>query len=41
MNQYFLKSYECFGGKLKVEFNLTNYATKGNVKGATGVIHLL
>ena len=37
MCQYFLKQYERFGKNVKVELNLSNYATKANLKGATSV----
>ena len=28
MIQYFPKPYDCFGGKVKVELDFSNYATK-------------
>ena len=37
MSHYFPKPYERFGEKVKVELDLSNYATKSNLKGATGV----
>ena len=37
MSQYFLKSYERYSGNVKVELDLSSYATKADVKGATGV----
>ena len=36
MRQYFPKPYERSGCKVKVELDLPNYATKANLKGATG-----
>ena len=36
MSQYFPKPYNCFVGNVKVELNLSNYATKIDLKGATG-----
>ena len=32
MSQYFPKRYETFGGDIKVRVNLSNYATKTDVK---------
>ena len=32
MSQYFPKRYETFGGDINVRVNLSNYATKTNVK---------
>ena len=37
MSQYFLKPYEPFGGDINVKVNLSNYATKTDLKNATGV----
>ena len=37
MSQYVPKKYDCFGGNVKIELDLSNYATKTNLKGATGV----
>ena len=36
MSQYFLKSYERSNRNIKVELNLCSYATKFDLKGATG-----
>ena len=36
MSQYFPKPYNRFGGNLKVELDLSNYATRTDLKGATG-----
>ena len=36
MSQYFLQSYECSGGNVKVELNISPYATKADLEGATG-----
>ena len=30
-SQYFLKPYDCFGGNVKVELDLSNYATKDDM----------
>ena len=35
--QYFLKPYESSSENKKFELNLSNYATKPNLKGVTGV----
>ena len=32
MSQYFPKPYEPFGGDIKVEVDLSNYATKADIK---------
>ena len=32
MNQYFPKTYEWFGGNINVEVDLSNYATKAEIK---------
>ena len=37
MSQYFPKPYNRFGGNVKVELALSNYATKTDLKGATGI----
>ena len=37
MSQYFPKLYELSGGNLKIELNLSKYATKGDLKVTTGV----
>ena len=37
MIQYFTKPYGNFSGNVKVGLNLSYYATKANLKGATGV----
>ena len=37
MNQFFPKPYNYFGGNIKVELDLSNYATKADLKVATGV----
>ena len=37
MSQYFPKQYTCFGGNVKVELDLSNYATKTDLKGTTGI----
>ena len=37
MNQHFPKPYVCIGGNVKVSLDLSNYATKVDLKGATGV----
>ena len=36
MSEYFPKP-KCFGGKVKVELDLSNYSTKADFKSATGV----
>ena len=35
MNQYFPKLYERFGGDINVKVELSNYATKADIKNAT------
>ena len=35
MSKYFPKPYKHFGGNVKVELDLFNYATKADLKGAT------
>ena len=37
MRQYFPKPYEHSGGNVKIEFDLRNYATNTDLKGAAGV----
>ena len=37
MSQYFPKPYEPFGGDINVKVDLSNYATKTNVKNITHV----
>ena len=37
MSQYFPKPYRCFGGNINVKVDLSNYATKADLKNATGV----
>ena len=37
MSQYFPKLYEPFGGDINVKVYLSNYATKDDLKNATGV----
>ena len=37
MSQYFPKAYELFGGDINVKVDLSNYATKAELKSATGV----
>ena len=37
MSQHFLKSYNRIGGNVKVELYFSNYATKTDSKGVTGV----
>ena len=37
MSQYFPKPYEPFGGDINVKIDLSNYATKTDLKKATGV----
>ena len=35
MSQYFLKPYETFRGDINVKVDLSNYATKADLKDAT------
>ena len=35
MSKYFPKPYKCFGGDISVNLDLSNYATKADLKGAT------
>ena len=37
MSQYLPKQYEPFGGDIKVKVDLSNYATKGDIKNISGV----
>ena len=37
MSQYFPKPYESFTGNITVELDFSNYATKTDLKGATGM----
>ena len=37
MSKYFPKPYKCFGGDISVNLDLSNYATKADLKGATWV----
>ena len=37
MSQYFPKSYKPFGGDIKVKVDLSNYATKADIKNITHV----
>ena len=37
MSQYFPKPYEPFGGDINVKVDLSNYATKSDLKNAAGV----
>ena len=37
MSQYFPKPYKSFGGNINVKVDLSNYATKTNLKNATGI----
>ena len=37
MSQYFPKPYRSFGGNVKVELDLSSYATKTELKNAAGV----
>ena len=36
MSQYFPKPYEPFGGNINIKVYLSNYATKSDLKDATG-----
>ena len=40
MSQYFPKPYELFRKNINIKVNLSNYATKGNLKNVTGMILL-
>ena len=37
MNQYFPKLYETFGGDINVKVDLSNYATKADIKNISNV----
>ena len=37
MSQYFPKQYEPFGGDINVKVDLSNYATKADLKNAVGL----
>ena len=37
MSQYFSKSYEPFGGDINVKVDLSNYATKADIKNISHV----
>ena len=37
MSQYFPKTYESFGGNINVEVDLSNYATKADIKNTSHV----
>ena len=37
MSEYFPKPHEPFGGDINFKVNLSNYATKANLKDATGI----
>ena len=37
MNQYFTKPYELFGGDINVKVDLSNYATKADIKNISHV----
>ena len=37
MSQYFPEPYERSNGNVKAELDLSNYATKADLKGATGI----
>ena len=37
MSQYFPKRYEPFGGDINVKVDLSNYATRADLKNATGI----
>ena len=37
MNQYFPKPFKSFGGNINVKFDLSNYATKTDLKTASHV----
>ena len=40
MSQYFPKPYESFGGDISFKVDLSNYATKSDLKNTMGVILL-
>ena len=37
MSLYFPKPYEPFGGDINIKIDLSNYATKSDLKNATGI----
>ena len=37
MSHYFPKPYESFGGDINVKVDLSNYATKADLKNAAGI----
>ena len=37
MSQYFPKPYRAFGGEINVKVDLSNYATKADLKNTTGI----
>ena len=37
MSQFFPKQYEAFSGDMNVKFDLSNYATKADIKNISGV----
>ena len=37
MSQYFPKLFRCFGGNMNVKVDISNYATKTNLKNVTHV----
>ena len=37
MSNYFPKTYRLFGGDINVKVDLSNYATKAELKNATGI----
>ena len=41
MSQYFSKPYESFGGDINVKVDLSNYATKADLKMEQELIHLI
>ena len=38
MSQYFPKPYESFGGDINVKIDLSNYATKDDIKNITHIV---
>ena len=40
MIRYFFQQYECSCGSVKFELDLSNHATKGDLKGTIGIVHL-
>ena len=41
MSQYILKLYECFSENVKIELNLSSYATKADLKKQQALINLI